>query len=133
MSGLIADEFRTARKEHMCFLCGEKILKGEKYRRSTFFDGEMITNTEHKKCFDILGDLGYAFLMDLSEYTYDEFREAVSEMCRYEICPMCPKYDKESKGCSENNTPYQNCMPRIWEWAETHHYNRKTSKWEKVK
>lgn len=133
MSGFIAEEFRTARKEHVCFLCGEKILKGEEYRRSVLFDGEMITLAEHKKCSDMIGDLDSASLMDSRKYGPVEFQEAANEVCKSEICPSCPMYDKECEECSEWKIPYLDCMPRIWEWAKTHHYSSKTGKWEEVK
>ena len=42
---------RSSRKEHVCYLCGQKIGKGESYRLHVGrFDGGFYSNTLHMDC-----------------------------------------------------------------------------------
>lgn len=53
MAETIADEWRKARKPHVCIWCGEPIVVGESYRHwRGKFEGEVITNDWHKECDD---------------------------------------------------------------------------------
>lgn len=67
--------------------------------------------------------------MDGGEYTDDDFEEAVTELCRKEICPNCQLFDKEARECSEDKWIVDECMEKVWEFAKTHIYAPNIGKW----
>lgn len=130
MSNLISEEYRKANKEHTCYLCSGKIKKGEEYLRSFLQDGgDVWSICEHRKCYDLVADLDAAYLMDGGEYTDTDFEDAVNELCRKEICPNCPLFDKEAKECSEDKWIVDECMENVWDFAKTHIYAPNVGKW----
>lgn len=46
---------RKARKDHKCTYCGEKIYKGELYRRWANVDDCFFTNKCHHECVEVMG------------------------------------------------------------------------------
>lgn len=53
MAETIADEWRKARKAHLCIWCGQPIAVGETYRHwRGKFEGEVMSNDWHKECDD---------------------------------------------------------------------------------
>lgn len=51
MAETISDEWRKARKPHVCIWCGEEIAIGESYRHwRGKFEGEVMSNDWHKEC-----------------------------------------------------------------------------------
>lgn len=45
----------TARKEHKCLLCGQKIGIGQKYiRHSGKYDGDFFDDCFHESCYDLI-------------------------------------------------------------------------------
>lgn len=130
--GFISDVFRKARKEHSCYLCGGKIKKGDEYRRSFLSDGgDAYSLCEHKDCYDLIPEMDAAYLMEMGEYTSDDFCDAVTELCRSKICPNCQHWDKEAKECSEDKWIIQECMDKVWEFGRTHCYDSKKHCWVK--
>lgn len=78
MATTLSWEERTARKEHCCSWCGEKILKGEKYKRWTgIYEGEFQSNPMHiecdNACFTYMKELG------CDEYTPYMFKRGSTE------------------------------------------------------
>ena len=56
----IADEWRKARKPHVCIWCGEPIAVGERYRHwRGKWEGDVITNDWHKECDDATDGLNH--------------------------------------------------------------------------
>ena len=48
---LLSSDERKARKQHRCVWCGEKILKGEKYRHEkSVYDDQMQDQKMHMEC-----------------------------------------------------------------------------------
>ena len=53
MAETISDEWRVARKPHVCIWCGQTIVIGERYRHwRGKWEGECLTNDWHKECDD---------------------------------------------------------------------------------
>jgi len=51
MTTHLSTETPTARKEHVCDWCGEKILRGEQYSRwNGIFEGDFQSNPLHTEC-----------------------------------------------------------------------------------
>lgn len=83
----------TAKKEHTCDLCGQKIEVGEKYNRySGKFDGSFFDCCYHESCFDIIGK--YCRIEGEEEYSEDWLQEWIYD----KVCRDCPNEEE----CQEN-------------------------------
>jgi hypothetical protein len=50
---LFSSDVRTAKKEHVCIWCGQKILAGEKYTdERSVYDGNIQRHRWHPECHD---------------------------------------------------------------------------------
>lgn len=87
---ILKEQTPIARKEHVCFWCGGKIAKGEKYRRSTIlFDGRIYDWKSHLDCDELTG------LLDMYDYDDgDGIDEVTFEECVNEYI-YTHHYDKE--------------------------------------
>lgn len=97
-----AEVEHTARKEHICNQCGQKINKGEKYLKICFKEGNEFFEIKHHLFCD---ELVNAYCKnsetdDYKEYRVDDWiRETVCEECQYfKRCARniyhCPKVHK---------------------------------------
>lgn len=100
-------EQRKARKSHKCDVCGNPILKGCEYIFSSQkYDGEIHTFHQHIHCDALLDAFLNSDRYDGSEYSLDEVREWLSDLCN-EIYRegKCPENDYEEncdkEGCFE--------------------------------
>ena len=89
----------TAKKNHICELCGGVLATGEKYSRFCGkYDGYMFDTKLHFLCENIIG--AYCRYIDDNEYSDDEVRDWLEETCcadcehcdeeREDYCPPCP-------------------------------------------
>lgn len=93
---------RTAKKRHVCNLCGAYIEPGEKYDfRTHIFGGDIYDWKSHKECSFIASEIwDYA---DPDEgMNDDDFLCSVQELCTTFVCPDCESWDKEAEECSED-------------------------------
>jgi hypothetical protein len=98
MLEFMTERIHTARKYYFCFLCGKRIVPGEKYVRSSGkYDGEMFDDKLHPLCKDTIRK--YCFDMDKHEYTPDSVMEWLQES----VCFDCGKSD----GCEINTMSCQ--------------------------
>ena len=98
---IIQEEFRKARKEHVCSWCNETIPIATRYQ-DTFIknDGEVYHWKSCTRC---------AFIVSkLSDYIYDswdntadaqDFADGVSDFCHDHVCGECSHYKSTYYGC----------------------------------
>ena len=103
--------FYTAKKEHRCEACGDKIQIGERYKyESGKFEGEFFSRCYHTACSEVIEE--FWFDIDDDEFTYDEIRDWWEDKYCYQCalwydnggeceCDMdkrlwCTKYQKRS-------------------------------------
>lgn len=78
----------TARKDYRCSLCGQMILKGEKYHRYCGkYDGDMFDDKFHLTCRNIIS--GYFHGTGEREWCEDD----IIEWLRDEHCLDCKNYE----------------------------------------
>ncbi len=107
----------TARKEHCCDWCGEKIKAGEKYHYETFiFDGEFWDWHSHLACSRVVSAI-WDYVDPDEGMDSDEFLEGCGDVCRAFICPDCPNWNKEFEDCDKEE---YYCIDRMDEFFETH-------------
>lgn len=99
MTEAICAQWRTARKEHTCDYCGEKILPGQRYEHYTGkFDGEIYVWKAHEACTFVAQEI-WEYADPDEGMNGDEFNEACCEVCRTFVCPDCGKWDTADEGC----------------------------------
>ena len=99
MTEEICTQWRTARKEHTCDYCGEKILPGQRYEHYTGkFDGEIYVWKAHEACTFVAQEI-WKYADPDEGMNADEFREACCDVCRTFVCPDCGKWDTADEGC----------------------------------
>lgn len=129
--GWISSDVRKAKKAHTCYCCSRKIKVGDEYLCTFCSDGGGIWSiSEHLRCHDLAAELDADYLMDGGEYTTDDFEEAITNLCRSEICSHCNDYDTELKCCTKDNRIVRDCMEKVWEFAKTHFFNADIGMWE---
>lgn len=83
MLTVLRETYPTARKEHGCEFCGEKIAIGQKYVRQTnIYDGTIYDFVTHQECNEVADELrmyddcddsglhGESFREELNSYVY---------------------------------------------------------------
>lgn len=79
-----------ARKEYICDLCGQKILKGETYHRySGKYNGDMFDDKQHLTCRNIIN----AYCSAIGENEYDD--DSISDWLHDKYCFDCKHYDED--------------------------------------
>ena len=90
----------TARKKHMCFLCGEYIQPKDQYiRASGKYNGDFFDDCYHPSC----GALITTFCDGKEEWAHDW----VHDWIRERVCQDCPGYIEEMDGAFDCKT---NCF-----------------------
>lgn len=70
------ETYPTARKEHVCEFCGEKIAIGQKYvRQTTIYDGTIYDFAIHQECNEVAYELNMYDDCDDLGLDGDSFRE----------------------------------------------------------
>lgn len=83
-----------ARKEHICEMCGQKIMVGERYSRDVGkYDGDFFTRDLHLDCSETL--LRFIKEEDVDEFRYDEIAE-------WWESTRCSKCKHEDGKCAED-------------------------------
>ena len=78
----------TAKKEHICALCRQKIKSGENYyRQSGKIDGDFFDNCLHKSCNDIIAK--YCYVSEVNEWSPTDIRSWL----RNDYCYDCEDYE----------------------------------------
>ena len=102
MMSFYASKNPTARKPHICEMCGEIIKKGEVYsKESGKWDGKLFTRKMHLECLDVLDE--YCSEVD-NEFVWDE----VTEYWHDKYCRKCVHFYPEcnpEEGCNPNDCP----------------------------
>lgn len=114
MLTVLRETYPTARKEHVCEFCGEKIAIGQKYvRQTTIYDGTIYDFVTHRECEEVAHKLrmyddcddegldGESFRENLKEYVYanhyDEHTDDVYTSWQVNYYDMAKKILKELK------------------------------------
>jgi hypothetical protein len=92
----------TARKPHICEMCGEIIKKGEVYsKESGKWCGELFTRKMHLQCFDVMNE--YCDEVD-NEFVWED----IAEYWREKYCRKCVNFYPEcnpDERCNPNDCP----------------------------
>lgn len=76
MPTILRETYPTARKEHGCEFCGEKIAIGQRYVRQTnIYDGTIYDFVTHQECNEVAHKLNMCDDCDDSGLDGDSFRE----------------------------------------------------------
>lgn len=114
MLTVLRETYPTARKEHVCEFCGEKIAIGQKYvHQTTIYDGTIYDFAIHQECNEVAYELnmyddcddegldGESFRENLKEYVYanhyDEHTDDVYTSWQVNYYDMAKKILKELK------------------------------------
>lgn len=98
----------TAKKVHVCDLCGGKVQIGEKYQRfSGKNEGEMFDLKHHLICCEIISQ--YCQYIGDNEYDADSACEWVQET----VCANCEHYDEDRDDFTPCKTSMHCCKKVI--------------------
>lgn len=111
MLTVLRETYPTARKEHGCEFCGEKIAIGQKYVHQTnIYDGTIYDFVTHQECKEVAHELrmyddsgldGESFREELYSYVYanhyDEHTDDVYTSWQVNYYDMAKKVLKELK------------------------------------
>jgi len=95
MSTILRETYPTAKKEHRCEFCCEKIAIGQKYVRQTnVYDGVVYDFVTHQECKDVAHELkmydgcddsgldGESFRVDIECYVYaNHYDDEKNDIC----------------------------------------------------
>lgn len=120
MPEIIRQDFRLAKKPHVCDYCGDSIQPGELYNYAVLKYDDFYEWKCHDNCHLVAQEL-WNWLDPGSEGLDSEhFQEGCNEFCREYICKGCEQSEPED-GC-KTGKPF--CMDKLAELLRTHTYRR---------
>lgn len=111
MSDFHSSRTSTARKSHICILCGQEIPVGEKYKRSTGkWCGDFYNHYFHSTCYDLVQE--YIGTFGEEEWSSDWIYDWLYDEC----CRSCSKADN----CEQNVFRCDKVLDQIFKRGDKH-------------
>lgn len=117
----IKEEYRTARKSHICDYCLGEIKKGQVYNYAVNkLDGDVYTWKAHKECMHIATEL-WNYLDPLEGMTQEDFDEGCFNFCRTFVCPDCDRFCNDCGECLDDK---RYCIDKIYDILQKYYLGR---------
>lgn len=115
----LRSQVRTARKGHVCSLCGGIIHKGENYElQKNICDGRMYQFKSHLHCRDLSSAI-WDYVDPYEGMTGMEFSDAVIDLATTFYCPRhCDCWKKPDSDCEGFDS--DECTKKFAKFMETH-------------
>jgi hypothetical protein len=112
-----------ARKQHICDLCGYRIVSGEKYIASTHVHDNIYVFRSHKYCHKLMLDLDMYKNSEYEGVTMDFFQEEVSEQYYTILTNMVDESDRKKYKDILGQLVKVNFRDKLWYLIR--YYNKK--------
>ena len=117
----IREEYKTARKAHICDYCLGKIKKGQVYNYAVNkLEGRVYTWKAHKECMHIATEL-WNYLDPLEGMTQEDFDEGCFGFCRTFVCPDCDRFCDDCGECLDDK---RYCIDKIYGILQKYYLGR---------